>query len=69
MKFKTQFRASSLNDKIQQKDRRMLTPFQTTIDYPEIPSVDLVWFDDHFWCFRSETSKLASNTASFCMCG
>ena len=35
------------------------------IDYPKNPSVDLVSLDDHSWCFLSETSKLASNTASF----
>ena len=37
----------------------------STIDCPENPSVCLAVFDDHSWCFLSETSKLASNTASF----
>ena len=35
----------------------------STIAYPPNPSVGLVILDDHSWCFLSETSKLASNTA------
>ena len=37
----------------------------STLDYPANPSTDLVVFDDNSCCFLSETSKLASNTASF----
>ena len=37
----------------------------STIDYPEIRQLILLFFYDPSWCFLSETSKLASNTASF----
>ena len=41
----------------------------STIEYPENTSVDPVFVDDHSWCFLSETSKLASNTASIVLGG
>ena len=41
----------------------------STIEYPDHPSTDLVISDDNSWCVLSDTSKLASTTASFSFVG
>ena len=65
MKLKAQFRVSSQKDKIQRMEAKWtLTHFRLLLIIQKIRQL-ILFFDDYSWCFLSETSKLASNSASF----